>query len=33
MNPLNRWFGVFLEGMIGPDFEKGLANMKKLVEK
>jgi hypothetical protein len=33
MNPTNRWFGLFLDGMIGPDFEKGLANMKKIVEK
>lgn len=33
MNPLNRWFGLFLDGLIGPDFERGLANIKKLVEK
>lgn len=33
MNPLNRWFGLFLDRMIGPDFERGLANMKKLAEK
>lgn len=33
MNPMNRWFGLFIEGMIGPDFDKGLANMAKLVEK
>ena len=33
MNPMSRWFGLFLDGMIGPDFEKGLANMKKIVEK
>lgn len=32
MNPLSRWFGLFLDGMIGPDFEKGLAKMKRLVE-
>jgi hypothetical protein len=32
MNPLFRWFGLFIEKMIGPDFEKGLANMKKLAE-
>lgn len=32
MNPMFRWFGVFIDGMIGPDFEKGLANMKKLAE-
>ncbi len=33
MNPMNRWFGLFLDGMIGPDFEKGLSNIKKIVEK
>ena len=33
MNPMNRWFGLFLDGMIGPDFEKGLSNIKKTVEK
>ena len=33
MNPMNRWVGLFLDGMIGPDFERGLANMKKLAEK
>jgi hypothetical protein len=32
MNPIGRWFGVFLDGMIGPDFEKGLANLKRLAE-
>ncbi len=33
MSPLNRWFGLFLDKMIGPDFERGLANLKQLVEK
>lgn len=33
MNPLNRWFGLFIEKLIAPDFERGLANIKKLVEK
>ncbi len=33
MNPMNRWFGLFIERMIGPDFEKGLSNIKKIVEK
>jgi hypothetical protein len=33
MNPMSRWFGLFLDGMIGPDFEKGLSNIKKIVEK
>ena len=32
MNPMSRWFGLFLDGMIGPDFEKGLAKMKRLGE-
>jgi uncharacterized protein YndB with AHSA1/START domain len=33
MNPLFRWFGLFIDGIIGPDFEKGLANLKLLAEK
>lgn len=33
MNPINRWFGLFLDKLIGTDFEKGLANLKKLLEK
>lgn len=33
MNPLNRWFGLFLDKLIGKDFERGLANLKRLVEK
>jgi hypothetical protein len=33
MNPLNRWFGLFLDKLIGTDFERGLSNLKKLVEK
>ncbi len=32
MNPLHRWFGLFLDRMIGPDFERGLARVKPLVE-
>jgi hypothetical protein len=32
MNPLFRWFGLFIEHMIGPDFEKGLANLKRVAE-
>jgi uncharacterized protein YndB with AHSA1/START domain len=32
MNPLSRWFGLFLDGMIGPDFEKGLAKLKRIAE-
>ena len=33
MNPMNRWFGLFLDKFIGTDFERGLANLKKLLEK
>ena len=33
MNPMNRWFGLFLDKFIGTDFARGLANLKKLVEK
>ena len=33
MNPMNRWFGLFLDKFIGTDFGTGLANLKKLVEK
>jgi hypothetical protein len=33
MNPMMRWFGLCLDRMIGPDFERGLENMSKLVEK
>lgn len=32
MNPMNRWFGLFLDGMIGPDFEKGLSKLKGICE-
>jgi len=32
MSPLNRWFGLLLEKFIGPDYEKGLAKMKPLIE-
>ncbi len=31
-NPLARWFGVFLDRAVGPDFEVGLANLKELAE-
>lgn len=33
MNPLMRWFVPFLDGMMGPDFAAGLANLKTLAEK
>jgi len=32
MNPMNRWFGLFLDKFIGTDFQTGLANLKKLLE-
>ena len=32
MNPVFRWFGLFMDRMIGPDFEAGLNNLKKLAE-
>ena len=31
-NPINRWFALFSDQMIGPDFEAGLANLKTLAE-
>jgi effector-binding domain-containing protein len=32
-NPVARCFGLFFDRMIGPDFEKGLANLKALAER
>lgn len=32
-NPLFRWFALFADGMVGKDFEAGLANLKQLAEK
>ena len=32
MNPVSRYFGLAFDGMIGKDFEKGLGNLKKVVE-
>lgn len=32
MNPVNRWFGLCLDWMIGPDFEQGLAKLKRVAE-
>jgi uncharacterized membrane protein len=31
-NPVGRYFGLLMDGMMGPDFEKGLANLKRRVE-
>lgn len=30
-NPISRWFGVFMDWMVGSDFEKGLKNISKVV--
>lgn len=32
MNPVNRYFGLMFDGMIGRDFDKGLAGLKKFAE-
>lgn len=32
MNPIGRWMGLMMDGWVGPDYEKGLANLKALVE-
>lgn len=32
MNPIARWFGLFFDGMIGPDYEQGLAALKAAAE-
>lgn len=31
-SPVNRWFGLMMDRMVGPDFEAGLSNLKKLAE-
>lgn len=31
-SPINRYFGLALDGMMGPDFQTGLENLKKRVE-
>lgn len=31
-SPLNRWFGLFMDKMVGPDFDEGLANLRKISE-
>lgn len=31
-NPINRWFGLFMDDLVGPDFEAGLANVKRIAE-
>lgn len=32
MNPLSRWFGLFMDRLVGPDFEAGLRGLKTLSE-
>lgn len=32
-NPVWRWFALFMDRMVGPDFEAGLANLKSEAEK
>lgn len=32
-NPLYRWFALFADTLMGPDFESGLANLKAVAEK
>jgi uncharacterized protein YndB with AHSA1/START domain len=32
-NPLHRWFGLFMDKLIGPDFEAGLKSLKAVAEK
>ncbi len=31
-NPMSRWFGLLFDRMIGPDYERGLASLKTLLE-
>ena len=31
-NPIGRWMGLAMDGMVGSDYETGLANLKTLVE-
>ena len=32
MNPMGRWMGLMMDGMVGADYDQGLANLKALVE-
>jgi len=32
MNPIHKFFGLMMDGMVGPDFEHGLVNLKELCE-
>lgn len=33
MNPIGRWMGLMMDGIVGKDFDSGLANLKALAEK
>ncbi len=33
MNPIHRWFSLFMDKLVGPDFEAGLAKLKVVAEK
>ncbi len=32
MNPMQRWFGLMMDGFVGPDYELGLERLKVLIE-
>lgn len=32
-NPLSRWFALFIDSLVGKDFDAGLANLKTIAEK
>jgi uncharacterized protein YndB with AHSA1/START domain len=32
MNPIGRWMGLMMDGFIGPDYDRGLAKLKSVVE-
>jgi hypothetical protein len=32
-NPMYRWMALFMDRMVGPDFDTGLANLKAVAEK
>jgi hypothetical protein len=32
-SPVKRWFGLLMDHLVGPDFESGLANLKRVCEK
>jgi hypothetical protein len=32
-SPINRYFGLMMDSMVGPDFDAGLRNLKALAER